>query len=401
MTGLRTNFPLSGLVFLACVVLASPAAACPFCGMSGSTLTQEVNQASMVLYGTLANPQQKIGRDGDTGDGSTSLILEKVIKSHKIVEGKKVITLPRYVPVVGKDKVHFLVFCDVFKGKIDPYRGMPIKGSDMPVYLEGALKIKDAPLVKRLRFFFDYLQNEDIEVANDALKEFGNTSYKDYAEMAKHLPGDKVAGWLKDPKTPAYRIGLYSSILGHCSKNKEADVKLLRSFVEDPEKRVSSGMDGVLAGYILLKPKEGMAYVRAILRNPKKEFLLRYAALRAVRFFIDSRPDVVARDDVVEAVTLLLDQPDVCDLAIEDLRKWHCWTLTPRILGLRKKESHDIPIIRRSVLRFALSSPLKEAKKYVEAQRKEDELTVTDAEELLKLEQQQTQAPAPSEPKTK
>ena len=107
---------------------------------------------------------------------------------------------------------------------------------------------------------------------------------------------------------------------------------------------------------------------------------------------------MVPHDDVVEAVTLLLDQPDVCDLAIEDLRKWHCWGLTPRILGLRTKESHDIPIIRRALLRFALSSPSKEAKKYVETQRKEDEQTVTDAEELLKLEQQQTQsaAPAPS-----
>ena len=152
MTGLRTNFPLSTLTLLACVVLTAPASACPFCGMSGSTLTQEVNQASMVLYGTLANPQQKLGLSGDAGDGSTDLILEKVIKSHKFVEGKKVITLPRYVPVVGKDKVHFLVFCDFFKGKIDPYRGMPIKGSDMPVYLEGALKVQNASLGKRLRF---------------------------------------------------------------------------------------------------------------------------------------------------------------------------------------------------------------------------------------------------------
>ena len=400
MTGPRTNALLPTLALLAAAFLAAPASACPFCGMQGGTLTQEVNQASMVLYGTLANPQQKLGLQGDLSDGTTDLILEKVIKSNKFVEGKNRITLPRYIPVLGKEKVKFLVFCDVFRGKIDPYRGMSIKGGDMPKYLEGALKVENAPIAKRLRFFFDYLQNEDIEIANDALKEFGNTSYQDYAEMARHLPGDKVAAWLKDPKTPAYRIGLYASMLGHCSKNKEADVKLLRSFVEDPEKRVSSGMDGVLAGYILLKPKEGLSYVRDILRNPKKEFLLRYAALRSVRFFIDSRPDMVPHDDVVEAVTQLLDQGDICDLAIEDLRKWKCWNLTARILGLRNKESHDIPIIRRSILRFALCSPTKEAKKYVEAQRKEDEQAVSDAEELLKLEQQQ-QTPPPAATKAK
>src|SRR5262249_5113671 len=154
---------------------------------------------------------------------------------------------PRYVPVVGQDKGKFLIFCDVFKDKIDPYRGMPVKGDDMPTYLAGALKVKHAPIGKRLRFFFDYLHNDDADSATDALTAFGNSDYKEYAEMARSLPGDKVAAWLQDPKTPAYRVGLYASMLGHCSKDPTKDAKLLRSFVEDPEKRVSSGMDGVLA----------------------------------------------------------------------------------------------------------------------------------------------------------
>jgi hypothetical protein len=402
MTGPRTRrllvLPLGLLAVLACAVLASPAMACPFCGMQGQTLTQEVNQASMVLYGTLANPQQKGNPLAEVVEGTTDLILEKVIKSHKLIQGKKVVTLPRYVPVVGKDKVKFLIFCEVIQDKIDPYRGMPIKGSDMPTYLEGALKVKDAPLGKKLRFFFDYLQNDDLEIANDALKEFGNADYKDYADMARTLPGDKVAAWLqnKDGKTQPYRIGLYASMLGHCSTNKARDAKLLRSLVEDPEKRVSSGVDGILAGYILLQPKEGFQYTRSLLKDPKNEFLLRYAALRTVRFFHDSREDVVPRKDVIEASTLLLDQPDIADLAIEDLRKWKCWELTGRILGLKNKESHDVPIIHRSILRFALCSPDKQAARYVEQIRKEDPEMVSNAEELLKLEQAKPQTPPAS-----
>jgi hypothetical protein len=392
MTGLLRR-ALFLLALLACVGLAAPAWACPFCSMQGQTLTQEVDQAAMVLYGTLSNARS--GPAGEFDKGETDLVLEKVIKSHKFVEGKKKVTLPRYIPPTkGNEDVRYLIFCDLFRGKIDPYRGMPVKTDDMPKYLEGALKVKDRKVSDRLRFFFDYLNNEDVEIANDALKEFGNAEYKDYHAMAADLPAEKVARWLKDPKTPAYRFGLYASILGHAGKNKHEYAKLLRSLVEDPEQRVSSGIDGILAGYVMLKPKEGWAYLRGILGDTSKEFLMRYAALRAVRFFVDFRPDVVPLKDSVEAVSLLLDQPDVADLAAEDLRKWKRWEMTDRILGLKDKESHDVPIIKRAILRFALCSPQKAAKAYVAEQRKLDEQSVLDAEELLRLEQ--TPPPATS-----
>ena len=396
MTSLPVRRMLLPVALLACLALAGPAAACPFCGMSGPTLTQEAKQANMVLYGYMSNGKPG-NPDADLAGGTTDFVIEKQIKPHPFVAGKTKISLPRYIPTRG-GKVPYLVFCDVFKGKIDPYRGVPLKGSDLPAYLDGALKVKDKKLADRLRYFFDYLNNDDLEVANDALKEFGNVGYDDYKDLAKTLPGDKVAKWLRDPKTPGYRFGLYASILGHCSKNKAEDAKLLRSFVDDPEKRVSSGVDGILAGYVMLQPKEGWAYVRGILQNPKSEFLLRYAAIRAVRFFAQYREDLVSRKECIEAVKLLLAQPGSADIAIEDLRKWEQWDLTDRILGLLKKDEYDLPIIQRAVLRFMISSPKKAAKAYVEKIRKEDEEAVTDAEELLKIEQQRDAAspPAPS-----
>jgi hypothetical protein len=384
MAGLLRQRALPPVALLACLGLAAPARACPFCGMQGQTLTQEVDQAAMVLYGSLTNARP--GPAGEFDKGETDLVLEKVIKSHKSIEGKKKVTLPRYVPTKGSEDTRYLIFCDIFRDKIDPYRGMPVKGGDMPKYLEGAVKVKDKKVSQRLRFFFDYLNNDDVEIANDALKEFGNSDYKDYREMVSDLPAEKVAGWLRDPKTPSYRFGLYASVLGHARKNKDDYAKLLRSLVEDPDKKVSSGIDGILAGYVMLKPKEGWEYLRGVLGDSSKEFLLRYAALRAVRFFVDYRPDVVPVKDSVEAISLLLEQSDIADLAIEDLRKWKCWGHTAKVLGLKAKESHDIPIIRRSILRFALQSPVEAARGYVEEQRKADEQAVIDAADLLKLE---------------
>ncbi len=377
--------PLRRLLALAiasfvCFCLPAAVTACPFCSMQGQTLIGDVNQASMVLYGSFANAKLDASGDG----GTTDLEIDAVIKKHDILGDKKVLNLPRYVPPTDK-KVKFLVFCDVFKGKVDPYRGVPVQAdSDMVKYIKGALAVKDKDIDTKLRYYFDYLDNKELEIATDAYKEFGNADYKDYRDMAKKLPADKIAKWLQDPNTPTFRYGLYASMLGHCGTDKHAAI--LRQMLDDPQKRAGTGVDGILAGYTMLKPKEGWTYIRAILKNPAKEFMLRYAALRAARFFWDSRPDVVAKKDLVEGVCQLLDQSDIADLAIEDLRKWNRWEICDQILGLQTRKSHDVPIIRRAILRYALSCPEAKAAAYVDLLRKQDPEMVKDTEELLKLE---------------
>jgi len=370
--------------------------------MQGQTLTGDVGQASMVVVGTLTNAKLAAG---DTLDGTTDLVIESVIKKNDIIDGKKVVTLTKYIP--GDDKKYkFLVFCDVFKGKIDPYRGVAVKADcDVAGYINGALKVKDKKPAERLAFFFKYLDSAELEVSNDAYKEFGNADYKDYKDMAKDLPPETLAKWLKDPSTPAYRYGLYASMLGHCGKGEHA--KLLRAMLDDPEKKLVTGSDGILAGYVMLEPKEGWEYVRSILKDDKKEFTQRYAALRTARFFHDSRSDLISHKDVVSAVGLLLDQSDIADLGIEDLRKWGCWGMTDSVLELYGKKSHDVPIIRRSILRFALCAremnadgsvnkdrPNPKAAAFVTELRKKDAEMVESAEELLRLET--TPAPLPA-----
>jgi hypothetical protein len=157
--------------------------------------------------------------------------------------------------------------------------------------------------------------------------------------------------------------------------------------LDDPQKRVSTGVDGILAGYALLAPKDGWDYIKGILGDPKKEFMLRYAGLRSVRFFWESRPDVYEKKVLRDGILQLLDQSDIADLAIEDLRKWKQTDLVEQVLALNDKSSHNIPIVRRSILRFALSCP-KDAKAaaFVQTLRKKDPEYVKDVEELLKLE---------------
>jgi len=347
-----------------------------------------MDQALFVLYGTLKNA--RLANPGGEGFamGETDIELDAgngIVKGHSSINGKKTVTLPKYLPDRGDGK--FLIFCDLFRGKIDPYRGLPVKSSsDMPKYLKGALAVQKKKTPERLRYFFDYLQNPDLEIANDALKEFGNASYDDVQMMVESVPVDKVASWLTDSNTPGFRIGLYASMLGHAKTKRDEYGKLLRSLVDDAEKRVGSGVDGILAGQVMLQPKEGWQYLNAILGNRKHDFNYRYSALKAARFFVDVRKEVVPRDEVVSAVAQMLEHHDIADLAIEDLRRWKCWQYTKGILALKDRPSHDLPVMRRSILRFMIQSPLPEAKKYVKEMREADEELVENLEDLLKRE---------------
>jgi hypothetical protein len=89
----------------------------------------------------------------------------------------------------------------------------------------------------------------------------------------------------------------------------------------------------------------------------------------------------------------------MADFGVEDLRKWKRWEMTDQILGLFDKETHDAPVVKRSILRFALQSPDKKAAEFVQAQRRRDAEWVRETEELLQLDLKL--APAPKETSTK
>jgi hypothetical protein len=386
MAAVRTRLLVVSLLgSLGWVLLAGPTSArcCPFCSQDKiPTLAGDYNQALMVLVGSFTNAK--------LSEGTTEFAVEKVLKTHaflksdkvKNIDGKQVITLPRYLP---QAKSKFVIFCDVYKDQIDPYRGIEIQpGSDVVPYLTGAVKLKDQPLGERLRYSFDHLNSPDLEVAMDAYRDFARTDYKDYMEMGRKLPADTLAKWLQDPKTPPYRLGLYSSLIGLCGKPEHG--KILRAMIDDPEKRKGSGIDGMLVGYVALDPKEAWIYLTKLFKDDSQDFLMRYAGLRTIRFMWDYRPDLVSKNDLVDGLSLILAHADMADFGIEDLRKWKRWEMCDKVLDLFGKKSHDVPVVKRAILRFALQCPSARATAFVEAQRRRDAEWVKDTEELLKLE---------------
>jgi len=385
----------SALCLLA--LLAAPALllACPFCGMSGQTLTREVDQAAFVLYGLLKNPRLQFNPDQTEERGTTDLHVEAVVKSHALIKDKKVVTLPKYVPVEPDSKTRFLVFCGLFQDRIDPYRGMPLPNDDMVKYLQEVLKVKDKPLPERLLVFFRYLGHADLEISVDAFKEFGNADAKDVIEMIKLA--DKtdlrktLTAWLRDPETPAYRFGLYGYLMGLCrteGKQKE-DAAVLVELLNDKERGLVSGIDGVLSGLIMLQPKEGWEYLLGILSHPKEDFVRRMAAVRAARFFWEYPDERISKDQIVAALAKVLDHPDMCDLVMEDFRVWKRWDHSAKIFKLLEREGFDVPLVKNAVIRYALSCPptVPEAREFLADMRKKDPNRVKRVEDLLRSEE--------------
>jgi hypothetical protein len=366
------------MALLGVVATASPATSCPFCQEErGPTLMGDFEQAAMVLVGAFTNPRLGAGFE----EGTTDFQIETVLKSHEIIKDKKVITLPRYI---NQPKNKFLIFCEVFKKSIDPYRGEELQvGGEMVKYLSGALALKEKSPADRLRYCVDFLNSPEFCVSVDAYREFARADYKDYKDMAKKLDPEVLVGWLLDDKTPPYRYGLYASLLGHCGTKKHAD--LLRKMIDDPEKSKGSGIDGMLASYFMLDPKEAWIYLTKILRD-SKDFAMRYAALRTCRFLYNERLDLIDPKEIVHGVAHILEHRDMADFAIEDLRRWKRWEMSDRVLDLFNRESHNLGTVKRAVLRFALRCPTERAQKFVAEQRKRDDEWVKDTEELLQLE---------------
>src|SRR5262249_52962510 len=224
--------PLVALVLLALVgpAFAAESHACPFCAGASKTLTQDAGDAMMILWGTPTNPQLDPTAEFR---GTTDLQIETVVKDHAFLAGRKTITLNRYISVDPKNPVKYLVFCDIFNGKLDAYRGVALKpDSKIAEYLKGSLKIKDKDTPTKLAYFFQYLASPELAVASDAFAEFANADYKAFRVVAENLPPDTILKWLKDENPPASRFGLYGSMLGHCGKEEHA--KTLRSLLDDP-----------------------------------------------------------------------------------------------------------------------------------------------------------------------
>ena len=374
---------LAGLVAL----VPARAPACSLCGgnlMNSLTLRQEagLKSARIIVLGSVV--------DSDLNRGTCKFRILDVLRSDPFLGKAESVELPRAIPVTDpKNPPKFLLFCDVFKNKLDPYRGVPVQSDEAIKYLKGALALDPKDHARALLYYFDYLENPDKKIAEDAFLEFAKSTDQEIAKIAPKLSAAKLRGWLKNPEALEWRLGMYAYLLGACGSAEDAS--LFRNMLQKPSENTLKAFDGILSGYVLLKPDDGWRLALDALRDPATEFRVREAVLRTMRFYYGLNP----RDNkerVMKGLASALPQGDLADIAIEDLRRWQFWDLTDDVLAQYGRKSHDAPLMRRAIIRYALCCPKPRAAEFVAQRRRDDAEAVRDVEEALELEKSATKS---------
>lgn len=355
-----------------------PAPACSLCGtgVPRHAFVGEYWQAHAAVYGPLANPKLT----GNSGQGTTELRIEKVLKVDPRLKGTGTLILDRYLTILNpKDPPRLVVLLDE---KLIPFGGR----ESTPAFLDFLTEseaVKGKPRPQALAHFAKYLDHTDQAVANDAFLTFAAANDKEVFEAAALLKPDVFRRLVKDRNVDAERLALFAFLLG--ATGEPADGDLLLQLLQRPDERTGKAMEGILAGFILRKPKEGWAWTNATLADAKQPFLIRWGAVKALRFLYAARP-AEYRAPVVQAMGLMIANGELADVAIGDLQKWQMWDHTKLILEQYGKPSHAAPIVRSALLRYALTCPQPPAREFVEKLRRAEPKLIRELEEDLAFE---------------
>jgi hypothetical protein len=382
-----------GLVGVALIVAprAETATCCPGCSMiRGERLAERIAKAGLVVHGTFSNPRQLADPGPDEPSSLTDMRVLKVIKSHPAVSKNGNVPVAGYIAGAKQKPAEYIMFADVKEKQILPFDGIPVEGKDIVEYLQGAVAAQKLPVPERLGFFFKYLDHPNDDISRDAYMEVSIPSFKEVASAKKHFDPERVQKMLQDPKTPPYRFGLLGMLTGVCGRKQDA--KTLHTMIVDKEKRPHSGMDGLIAGYCLLEPEKGLSMVLDFLSNPEVDFNVRYAALRITTQFLIKDFPVKDKKVIFDRLGSIVDNGEMGDLAIDELRKAEVWESAKRVFDAY--DSTDAAIsknnfIKRAAIRYALKCPAPEAKAFVEKLRKTNPGQLSIEEENLRWEEVQ------------
>ncbi|MFO0815133.1 MAG: hypothetical protein U0796_18120 [Gemmatales bacterium] len=365
------------------LLLCSPALlqACIICNNMGVPLIKEVSEAKLVVFGRITDA--RLGPDGIKG--TSDFAVESILQGDSTLIKNNRLVFPRYVPPVAG--VKYIVFLDVNQGQLDPYRSIVCSSDRLVQYLQKMPKLTGAGTPQerqaRLKYTFDYFQDAEPELAADAYKIWSVATNQDAAAVASQVDASKLRRWLLDPKTPQHCLALYGFLLGASGQPQDAEL-LKKLALTPPDPRFHGAIDGILLGLERQQSNEVWGVVKKILQENQRSFTERYAVLKFLRFLKDVQGDSV-KAHIVASLAILLDQPEMMDLAIEQMRQMAVWDHQASVLKLWDNKANLAPITLRAIVRYALSCPGQAAQDLLARVRKDDPEMVKSVEELIHL----------------
>lgn len=325
----------------------TPVAACPFCSAPTLTLTEQYAKADAAVLVQWAGGEKPEKEKA----GTTVFEVVQVLRDpQKTLEKGKRISLDRYR--AGKKGDLSLLMGS--KGEVLEW-GSPLDVTETSFnYVVQAPAPESAPQA-RLAYFIKFLEFPDQTISNDAYAEFANAPYKDIVPLAKQFPREKLRKWIVSSDVPETRLGLYGLMLGLCGE--PADAAIMEKKITQPVEDFRLGVDGVIAGYLLLTGEKGLGLIeKAKFHDKKVPFSETYAALQALRFMWTYGTGKIAPDRLRASMRLLLDRPELTDIVIADLARWKDWSVQKRLMDVYGLEEYNVPSIKRAIIRYMIAS---------------------------------------------
>ena len=347
--------------------------ACPFCNAVSQTLRQEMAAMDSVVIAI--STQDASERDAETGKLMMKVV--QVLKGGDLVQ-------------VG-DELEAIYYGDVTKGRrfmlsgVDPPQ---LQWSCLPVteraetYIGKMNALEDDDLV-RLKFYYQFLQDEESMLARDAYDEFAIAPYDAVKKLAPEMDHDQLVKWISDPEMPTDRKRLYLTLLGVCGGKD--DLSMLEKMLRSTSKSSRGGLDAMIACYLTLGGESGLGLINELfLANKQAPYADTYQAIMAIRFH-GTEGDVIPRSALVESLHHVLDRKDLADLVIPDLARWNDWSQINRLVNLFETADPENNWVRVPVVNYLRACPLDSAKEALKKVEKIDPESVRRANTFFSI----------------
>jgi hypothetical protein len=337
---------------------ATQATACVLCNAT-DPLSREIAKYPLVIFGPIVDA--KLNPDNT---GTCTVRIDKVFRdATRALQGRKTLVINRYTP--PNPAVHYLLFFQfVGDGRLDVLRPMDFDSPRLIKYMEDAPPVKEdeASRLTRLRYYFNFLMDPEPKIAWDAFCEWSKATDKEVTLVAPSLDANRLRTWLRSPKTPTHCLSLFGYLLGACGTPEDAD--LLKRMILNPDARMGNALDGLMAGYIHIRPEEGWKLAQELLADSKRPFTQRLALKRMLQFYYNAKPTEL-RSQILACAKAMLGQSYTLDIIIEQMRRWQMWDLTDAVLQKYGTPEADSRIVQNQIIRYAITCPLPQAKTFL------------------------------------
>jgi hypothetical protein len=248
----------------------------------------------------------------------------------------------------------------------------------------------------RTKIFVSFLASDNKTIVQDAMTEIVSNGYEGVYSVRKDLPRELIMQRIQDSGTSQYEIMNYGVLAGVCGDASDAAV--LEEIILKVNGDFRNGLEGLMAGYLLLKSEAGLAVLDETKlkattattpdgKEIKLPFSETYAALQAMRFLWNVAPPVISKERIQQSMHLLLDRKEFADLVITDLARWKDWSIQDRLMNIYFDERFDIPAIRRAIVRYMFMSSQEEIVTGADGVKRRPEHAVKADEYLKQIEE--------------